>query len=77
MHAHIVNRALQHAPPAGVLAQQAAKPKVIFQVSDADPAKWNLALNNARNVQAELGKENVQIGDRRLRAGPTSGPSPS
>ena len=45
----------------GAPAQQAAKQKVIFQVSDADPAKWNLALNNARNVQAELGKDNVQI----------------
>src|SRR5258706_1228202 len=43
------------------LAQQTAKQKVIFQVSDADPAKWNLALNNARNVQAELGKENVLV----------------
>lgn len=43
------------------LAQQGAKHKVVFQVSDADPAKWNLALNNARNVQAELGKGNVQI----------------
>ena len=47
--------------PFGVLAQQAAKQKVIFQVSDADPAKWNLALNNARNVQTELGMENVLI----------------
>jgi len=46
------------------LAQQkkpAAKQRVIFQVSDNDPAKWNLALNNAKNVQADLGKENVQI----------------
>ena len=37
------------------------KHKVVFQVSDNDPAKWNLALNNARNVQADLGKANVQI----------------
>jgi intracellular sulfur oxidation DsrE/DsrF family protein len=42
-----------------VLAQE--KHKVIFQVSDNDPAKWNLALNNARNVQADLGKGNVEI----------------
>ena len=35
--------------------------RVLFQVSDADPQKWNLALNNAKNVQAELGKDNVQI----------------
>jgi intracellular sulfur oxidation DsrE/DsrF family protein len=48
------------APVAG--AQQ-AKPKhrVVFQVSDNDPAKWNLALNNARNVQEDLGRDNVQI----------------
>ena len=45
----------------GALAQQGVKQKVIFQVSDADPAKWNLALNNAKNVQTELGKDNVQI----------------
>ena len=40
-------------------AQQ--KQRVIFQVSDNDPAKWHLALNNARNVQQDLGKDNVQI----------------
>src|SRR5690349_8805053 len=37
------------------------KYRVVFQVSDNDPAKWNLALNNARNVQHDLGKDNVQI----------------
>ena len=49
---------------APALAQQkkpAAKSRVVFQVSDNDPARWNLALNNARNVQADLGAENVQI----------------
>lgn len=48
---------------AGVVHAQspAAKQRVIFQVSDADPAKWNLALNNARNVQADLGKDNAEI----------------
>jgi uncharacterized protein len=35
--------------------------KVVFQVSDADPAKWNLTLNNARNAQAELGADNVLV----------------
>ncbi len=40
---------------------QAAKQRVVFQVSDNDPAKWNLALNNARNVQADLGKDSVEI----------------
>ncbi|OGB00521.1 MAG: hypothetical protein A3E25_08220 [Burkholderiales bacterium RIFCSPHIGHO2_12_FULL_69_20] len=41
---------------------QANKPhKVVFQVSDAEPAKWNLALNNARNVQADLGADQTTI----------------
>ncbi len=35
--------------------------KVVFQVSDADPAKWNLALNNARNVQQDLGADKVAV----------------
>src|SRR5258706_14145632 len=39
----------------------AGKQRVIFQVSDNDPGKWQLALNNAQNVQADLGKENVEI----------------
>ena len=44
-------------------SSQQGKPKqrVVFQVSDNDPAKWNLALNNARNVQADLGRDNVEI----------------
>jgi len=40
-------------------AQQ--KQRVVIQVSDNDPAKWSLALNNARNVQQDLGKDKVQI----------------
>ena len=35
--------------------------KVVFQVSDADPAKWNLTLNNANNVQQDLGSDKVAI----------------
>jgi intracellular sulfur oxidation DsrE/DsrF family protein len=42
-------------------AQKAERYQVVLQVSDADPAKWNLALNNARNVQEDLGKDNVSI----------------
>jgi intracellular sulfur oxidation DsrE/DsrF family protein len=37
------------------------KQHVVIQVSDNDPAKWQLALNNARNVQTDLGKDNVDI----------------
>src|SRR5258705_7201632 len=39
----------------------AAKNRVVIQVSDNDPAKWNLALNNARNLQTDLGAANVEI----------------
>ena len=35
--------------------------RLVIQVSDAEPAKWNLALNNAKNVQEELGAKNVEI----------------
>ncbi|MBT9566781.1 MAG: DsrE family protein [Thiobacillus sp.] len=36
-------------------------PKVIFQVSDNDPAKWNLALNNAKNVQKDVKGAQIEI----------------
>ena len=43
-------------------AQQAVpESRVVIQVSDADPGKWNLALNNARNLQTDLGAANVAI----------------
>ena len=42
-------------------AQKTERYRVVLQVSDADPAKWNLALNNARNVQEDLGKGNVDV----------------
>ena len=35
--------------------------KVVIQVSDNNPKRWNLALNNAENVQEDLGKGNVDI----------------
>lgn len=41
--------------------QAAAPHRVVFQVSDNDPAKWNLALNNAKNVQQEYGSRPVQV----------------
>lgn len=39
----------------------AAKEKLVVQVSDADPAKWNLALNNVKNVQQMLGADKVDV----------------
>ncbi|HTS20796.1 MAG TPA: DsrE family protein [Casimicrobiaceae bacterium] len=69
MHAAIVARAL--ALPAlfvafGAIADSLAQPspphnRVVIQVSDADAAKWNLALNNANNLQTDLGQANVAI----------------
>jgi len=48
--------------PAAQAADAAAgRHKVVFQVSDNDPAKWNLALNNVRNIQQDLGRENVEV----------------
>ncbi|MBS0327802.1 MAG: DsrE family protein [Proteobacteria bacterium] len=35
--------------------------RVVMQVSDNDPGKWNLALNNAHNLQQALGASNVKI----------------
>jgi len=42
---------------APALAQSNERPlqKAVIQVSDNDVQKWNLALNNARNVQDDLG----------------------
>jgi intracellular sulfur oxidation DsrE/DsrF family protein len=43
------------------MAQKPEKASFIIQVSDNDPAKWNLALNNAKNVQTDLGKDKTDI----------------
>ncbi|HZQ62175.1 MAG TPA: DsrE family protein [Casimicrobiaceae bacterium] len=45
----------------GTGSAPAAKNRVVMQVSDADPVKWNLALNNARNLQSDVGRDNVEI----------------
>jgi uncharacterized protein len=44
-------------------AQLAAtqRARVVIQVSDSDQGKWNLALNNAKNIQTDLGAANVDI----------------
>jgi len=36
-------------------------PRMVIQVSDNDPQKWSLALNNARNALDELGINAVQL----------------
>ena len=42
-------------------AAQTPESRVVIQVSDADPGKWNLALNNAKNLQTDLCAKNVDI----------------
>ncbi len=46
---------------APAVAQTAARQKAVFQVSDADPAKWNLTLNTVKNVANELGADAVEL----------------
>lgn len=48
-------------PKAVAKKKMHAVPKVVFQVSDNDPAKWNLALNNAKNVLQEYGAGKAEI----------------
>lgn len=47
------------AMPATSLAQD--KARMVIQVSDNDPAKWHLALNNAKNIQKDIGKDKVDL----------------
>lgn len=47
--------------PQAASTKPAQPARLVIQVSDAEPAKWNLALNNAKNVQEELGAKNVEI----------------
>ena len=49
------------APALAAQKKGMSKHSVILQVSDRDSNRWQLALNNARNVQADLGSDNVQI----------------
>lgn len=48
-------------PAAAHAADSQVTPKVVFQVSDNDPAKWNLALNNIKNVQKDLKGAQIEV----------------
>lgn len=48
-------------PMASLAQSHPMKNKVVFQVSDGDPQKWNLTLNNAKNVQDDLGSNEVDL----------------
>ena len=58
--APLVALALTVGVPSPSSAQQ-PRARVVLQVSESDPAKWNLALNNAKNIQTDLGAANVDI----------------
>jgi intracellular sulfur oxidation DsrE/DsrF family protein len=48
-------------PLSSIAAEEPKKERVVIQVSDADPQKWNLALNNAKNVQTDLGADKTEV----------------
>ena len=48
-------------PTAAVARDALVTPKVVIQVSEADPATWNLALNNAKNVQKDMKGAVIEI----------------
>jgi len=54
----ILSATVSHAQGQPAAAQRA---RVVIQVSDSDQGKWNLALNNAKNIQTDLGATNVDI----------------
>ena len=50
------------AVPLFAAAQEAPRPtRVVVQVSEADPARWNLVLNNVKNLQDDLGADKVVV----------------
>jgi intracellular sulfur oxidation DsrE/DsrF family protein len=54
----ILSATVSHAQPQLAATQRA---RVVIQVSDSDQGKWNLALNNAKNIQTDIGAANVDI----------------
>ena len=61
LHGTVLALAVSLGAAAAAQTAPAAKSRLVLQVSDADPAKWALALNNAKNVQQELGAGKVDI----------------
>jgi len=52
---------LTFASPPVLAADGVKKHHVVFHVTDSDPARWNQVLNNAGNLQKNIGKENIEI----------------
>jgi hypothetical protein len=44
-----------------VAADAVKKHHVVFHITDNDPAKWSQVLNNAGNLQKNIGKDNIEI----------------
>ncbi|TXL66305.1 DsrE family protein [Zeimonas arvi] len=42
-------------------AQVKTANRLVVQVSDGEAQRWNMALNNIRNLQTELGAANVEV----------------
>ena len=53
--------AAQTAPTVPTAATPTTAARVVVQVSEADPARWNLVLNNVKNLQDDLGADKVAI----------------
>jgi len=48
-------------PGDGQAQPSSKKFRVVFHVTESNPQKWNIVLNNVANVQHDLGKDNVVI----------------
>src|SRR6187200_1597082 len=48
-------------PVAARAQAQPARNRALFQVTDNDPARWNLILNNVTNLKEGVGGEGVEI----------------
>lgn len=57
----VVSLSLSALQGCGSTKAPAPKEKLVVQISEADPAKWNLALNNVKNVQQAYGADKVDI----------------
>ena len=45
----------------GPASAQAPRNRALFQVTDNDPARWNMILNNMVNLKEGVGSEGVEI----------------
>ena len=52
---------IQAAPKTAKAKHAAKKYRVVFHVTENNPEKWNIVLNNVGNIQKDLGKQNVTV----------------